>query len=80
MVQMQKHTSLDEPLSGRFYKTLNAGYSSHHSTTVAEETVVTAKSASVPSVLSPAKRVTLRTTIRKVVPTDGKGRDNKRAV
>ena len=53
MVQMQKHTSLEEPPSGRFFKT--------QSERKGGEEESTTRSAPDPTALSSAKRVTLRT-------------------
>lgn len=55
MVQMQKHSSLDDPPSGRFFKT------HMKSNEVEEEALLTPKSTPQPTELSPAKRVNLRT-------------------
>ena len=55
MVQMRKHTSLEEPPNGRFFKTQSHGEKKEL------EQESSTRSVPEPIVLSPAKRVTLRT-------------------
>lgn len=59
MVQMNKHTSLEEPPTGRFFKTQNESKTSESSKKITE--VPATQTSTDPTVLSPAKRVTLRT-------------------
>ena len=65
MYQMKKHTSLDDPPSGRFFKRKDKTSDSHQTKDDARtndsEPPDTAKSADSTQSMSPAKRVTLRT-------------------
>ena len=61
MIQLDKHSSLENPPVGRFFKSPNQNKSSESSATATGETIAATQSPAEPTVLSPAKRVTLRT-------------------
>jgi hypothetical protein len=65
MIQLDKHSSLENPPVGRFFKSPNQNKSSDSESSatasVAGETTAVSQSPAEPTVLSPAKRVTLRT-------------------